>query len=66
MEKKKIAKYILVAIFCIIVLVILIMVIPLLNEVAFESSNNTEAYTEEEMFNMGIEKGMWITKSPRK
>lgn len=62
MEKKKIIKYIFATIFCFIVLLILIMVIPLLNEVAFDGSNNTRAYTEEEMFNMGIDKGMWITK----
>lgn len=62
MEKRKMAKYIFATIFCFIVLLILIMVIPLLNEVAFEGSNNTKAYTEEEMFNMGIDKGMWITK----
>lgn len=61
-EKHKIWKYILFLTISIVIILLLVLILPLLNEIAFEGSKDIEPYTEEELFDMGIEEGMWITK----
>lgn len=62
MKKCRILKYILIFLCIIIITSVLALIIPILNEIAFEGSKDIEPYTEEELFDMGIEEGMWITK----
>lgn len=62
MEKNRVLKFILFFVCSIIITIVLVLLIPLLNEIAFGGSDDIEPYTEKEMFDMGIEKGMWITK----